>query len=99
MNFLEIKAKIDEMIEAAKNGRSAITVADRFFDDDMLSLQNDSEYDQLCNLLKQDNYLQQIAMLSAEVNAFPDFFNQVRSRLLVRIQEEDDAAEAEAADD
>lgn len=94
MNFLEIKARIDRMIDAAKIGTDPISVAQDFWNDEMMNMES-SEYNQLCTKLEEENFVQQIALLNPEVNQFIPFFTTIRERLLKLIQEEDDAAASE----
>lgn len=94
VNFLEIKARIDRMIDAAKIGTDPISVAQDFWNDEMMNMES-SEYNQLCTKLEEENFVQQIALLNPEVNQFIPFFTTIRERLLKLIQEEDDAAASE----
>jgi len=86
--FAEMKRQVDSLVEVAAQNPDPVQVADFFFDQTMMSLDDDS-YSKLAGLIEGDGFLGQIAMLNPRVKEFTPFFTALRTQLIKRITEAD----------
>jgi len=89
--FAEIKKQVDALAALASSGADPVAVADRFFEDFMLAIEDDEAYGKLCAAIERDNFVSTIAIYNSSVTQRAEWFGQLRDQLLKRIKEEDSA--------
>jgi hypothetical protein len=93
--FAELKPVVDALVGTADNGAPAVDVANMFFEQSMMPLDDDG-YTRLVNFLENPNSLKQLAFFSPGVNKHQQWFTDLRAQLLARISAESAAADTEA---
>lgn len=88
------KTIIDSLVSSAEQGADPVIVADTFFENTMLTA-DDQLYGQLAELIDRKNFIGQIMLLNSNVGKHQIFFESLRCRLKERIEQEDQAADAE----
>lgn len=91
--FAETKKQIDALVDVARGGADPAAVADLFFEQTMLTL-DDANYGQLANLIESNAFLGTIGLYNSQVKDFAEFFTTMRSRLVERITAEDHDSQA-----
>lgn len=92
VNFAETKARIDAFVAIAESGADPAAVADTFFQQEMMSLDDDA-YSQLAANIDDPEFVNQISIFNSKVKEQRPFFEALRVRLSQRIDEESQAAE------
>lgn len=90
--FAEYKKQVDALVDVARNGADPIAVANAFFDQTMMEL-NDADYGRLAAIVENESFLATIGIYNAQVKEYGAFFTALRTRLIERINEEDGSTE------
>lgn len=86
--FVEMKKQVDALVQVAEAGADPLEVANLFFEQTMLTL-DDSGYEQLANFLEGQNFLSRMSVLNPKVKTHTTFFQPLRDRLVQLIMEQD----------
>jgi hypothetical protein len=89
--FAEQKKMVDALVDVAATGADPIAVANAFFEQTMLTLENESQYGQLASFIEGPAFLGTIALYNPAVHQHAPFFEALRTQVIKRIQDEDTA--------
>lgn len=95
--FIQAKKLVDGLIEAAQRGVNPKEMAQSFFNNTMLAM-DDGVYEMLCTQLEAPNFLDQISLLNPNARSYGIFFNELQQALLQFIHAENEAAEEDFDD-
>lgn len=90
--FAEYKKQVDALVDVARNGADPVAVADAFFDQTMMKL-DDANYNGLAEIVENESFVATIGIYNAQVKEYGAFFAALRTRLMERINDEDGSAE------
>jgi hypothetical protein len=91
VNFAETKARIDAFVEIARAGNDPVAVADTFFEQEMLAL-DDDPYAELAANIDDPEFVTHISIFNPGVMEHRAFFERLRERLSERLDLETQAA-------
>lgn len=90
--FAEYKKQVDALVDVARNGADPIAVANAFFDQTMMKL-DDASYSGLADIVENESFVATIGIYNAQVKEYGAFFTDLRSQLMRRIADEESGAD------
>jgi hypothetical protein len=91
--FAELKLQVDALVQIAAGGADPVVVADTFFEQQMLAF-DENAYGSFTEFLENPQFLQRIAIFNRDVMTHKDFFEAMRTRIMQRVKEESELAQA-----
>jgi hypothetical protein len=89
--FAQMKPQVDTLVQLAKDGQDAAAVADMFFDQYLLSV-DDATYESMCELFEDPKTIGRMALFNKGVNEHKAWFETLQLTLINKIKQEVAAA-------
>lgn len=90
--FAELKPQVDALVSIAASGADATETANMFFEQTMLAIEDQNVYEQICNFVENEKFMERIAIFNSDVKKHAAFFMTMRAQVMTRIRAESDSA-------